>query len=373
MKTILKVIAVTLLSTQLTACLVGENNSERGGGDHGGGNIITKPLSVAEAEEVLIEVFNFAEYLIRPLEQSLQNIAKENYTEEDLKKIPFFKNYDLSSIEVMKLYDKLFVKNNILKEYRNTQLKLAGPKESCVDSRGKQHDGSAIIDGYICLDPKRIAKLMTDVSAYPIALGIIAHELSHKLGANEREAQNLELIFRMLGSRYPIGLKVSILNLKDDLYWLSDALNSQLNLDLTSLCTSDYFYQDLTRYTYENFDLTTTSAWGYLVEAKFHVMQPLFTYLQISKEHLCNDYQISPIDPKKDISDSISDYMYMPHPEFARKVLDEANQYNFVFTNFQNINQHRHNLLELQKLIEIIRTELDNDLLFLQNQRGVKF
>ncbi|RYZ71176.1 MAG: hypothetical protein EOP05_12350 [Proteobacteria bacterium] len=65
---------------------------------------------------------------------------------------------------------------------------------ACKDGNGKEVDGSifGLTPDSICISAERIAAKLTEERALPEIVALIAHELSHKLGADEAEATEFQ-------------------------------------------------------------------------------------------------------------------------------------------------------------------------------------
>ena len=85
---------------------------------------------------------------------------------------------------------KLFSgRTTILDLIRTTKIEMQ-ETSSCIDPAGDETDGAApgSIANSICISVKRLATKLTADNVHTQTLGLVAHELSHLLGADEAEA-----------------------------------------------------------------------------------------------------------------------------------------------------------------------------------------
>ena len=83
--------------------------------------------------------------------------------------------------------------DNILEKVKQTSLKIEMDK-SCYDFDKQPNDGSINSDpNTICLSAKTIGEKVSMVTAYPQLLALMAHEYSHLMGYDEKDATSFQV------------------------------------------------------------------------------------------------------------------------------------------------------------------------------------
>lgn len=105
---------------------------------------------------------------------------------------------------LVNLHKKLFAgKSTIYHALKEAQFQVqeSGP---CYDTSGKEVDGSAKDMPKICISSQRLSKSLTLENAQPELLALVIHEVSHMMGATEKEAMKIQEIARAGLSSNPL-------------------------------------------------------------------------------------------------------------------------------------------------------------------------
>ncbi|RYZ77198.1 MAG: hypothetical protein EOP05_02655 [Proteobacteria bacterium] len=179
-----KILSLSLIATlAATTVACSKNNALPGGAEPvgqveeggisggGGGTLPSQPIATWQVREV-----------IQDAKQSLIPLL-------NMKSLQFARSEVRSKVE-----HKLFGgSKTILDVLYETNIDVAYTG-ACKDGSGKEVDGSIYgsTPGAICISAERIAAKLTEERAIPEIVALIAHELSHKLGADEKEATEFQ-------------------------------------------------------------------------------------------------------------------------------------------------------------------------------------
>jgi len=188
-----KFLILTNLIFSSSACVAGESG---GGGNFMPGTKVTKEQAAAEVQEVkahLVPVFNYLEMLL---------------------------NLDVSFDPILvsarnKLFNGTTAVFDVLNKVQITSVEN-GP---CYDEVHMPKDGSVFNTkaNEFCLSIQNASEQLTTENLFPQLVGISVHELSHKLHANEKEAQALQkLIIDHLNTQSKNNYYSLLISLRDE-------------------------------------------------------------------------------------------------------------------------------------------------------------
>lgn len=179
-----KILSLSLIATlAATSVACSKNNALPGGAEPagqveeggisggGGGTLPAQPIATWQVRQV-----------IQDAKQSLIPLL-------NFKSMEFARSEVRSSVE-----QKLFGgTTTILDVLHETNIDV-NYSSACKDGSGKEVDGSIFgsTQGSICISAERVAAKLTEERALPEIVALIAHELSHKLGADEKEATEFQ-------------------------------------------------------------------------------------------------------------------------------------------------------------------------------------
>ncbi|MCB0356086.1 MAG: hypothetical protein KDD40_03715 [Bdellovibrionales bacterium] len=200
-----------------------------GGGEYGGGDVILEKATQEDIVNTIPKVKAILPYNLHYLEYMLKGF--ENVTENQIKsasadtKVASQQNrnfiltptltdkidqYKITILHYKNLGQILFSRNNEKKQNAYELLKnikiLTPTNKACKDSKGNEKDGSVhtLQKGDICISPLRLSNKLKKVHLFNSLLGLVLHEIVHRLGGDkvEAEAKLAEYIVRNTPESY---------------------------------------------------------------------------------------------------------------------------------------------------------------------------
>ena len=193
-----------------------------GGGEYGGGDALLEKATAEDIVNVLAKVKPVIKYNLQYLEMYLVAIAN---TSEEFRKEPE-STLEENQDQGIKLPEKIDGYTIEYKHFKNLK-EILFPSESgketaytlldkiniqiekdkpCYDEKGVARDGSIHTQntGAICLSAQRLSQKVYRVHMFNTVLGLVLHEMVHRLGGNqvEAEAKIVEYIARHTPEAY---------------------------------------------------------------------------------------------------------------------------------------------------------------------------
>lgn len=175
------------------ACTLSYQKSNAGGADGGGGNA---GLTESVSEKEIAELIQTLPLYLPPILYTLENY---NHGKSELIQ-SYFESHQYTDPKkatslLISVLKKIYKTDAIYSELRNVTFK---PKMegACKDLQNEDKDGSAFNEekNEICLSVPRLKKRVNNLSLLVESLALAIHELSHRLGATEPEAQIIQYV-----------------------------------------------------------------------------------------------------------------------------------------------------------------------------------
>jgi len=196
----------------------------QGGGDYGGGDLRLEPVDLRIIKKAMIRADKLMPYYFRFIEFAVFSSDDDSDESGTFATInsEFMKDED--DVHFKALLKKLFSKKNDVYSAISLNKLIVKEDGKCLSIHGVAKDGSATVQGEICMDSQRIQAKVKDVHAYSSIVGLLAHEYAHKVGASEKESQVIQMFFALhVKTDIPRGevknIRIKISNAIDYVKW----------------------------------------------------------------------------------------------------------------------------------------------------------
>lgn len=226
--------------------------SKAGGADGGGGNAgLTEPVSEKEIAKLILSL----PFYLPPILYTLENY---NHGKSELIQ-PYFKSHQYpdpkkATFLLISVLKKIFEADAIYVELKKITFK-PNLEDACKDLQNEDKDGSAFNEekNEICLSVPRLQKRVNNLSLLVETLALAIHELSHRLGATEPEAQIIQYVvnssFQLISPNSYDFISDQLDPLKEInfAYQYESVFKAQQQQDMIKICTQFGKYSESLR------------------------------------------------------------------------------------------------------------------------------